>query len=269
MASRHADAAARVAELETELALVVEAEAELVQLGDPAASLPERREALALAQNVTKAREQLAASPPAPDAEEPDEGEAVGARDAAGQAASELAVAHAEATMLAGIVATAEAAVTKAEALDAGAPCPTCGQALGDTFADVQRHRRAELDDAIEQAAAAIARVQVVEARAKETAAGVKVAEAALTKARHAWEAAAKQRARHEAAEEALAKAIAAANAVAVGLADADVATLRAEVDALTNAERRAARAARAAGARTDAARATRRRPPSARDTHR
>src|SRR6266545_3948572 len=52
---------------------------------------------------------------------------------------------------LGGAAARLEAARAAAEAgagLDPGAPCPTCGQPLGDRYAEVRRHRDGELDAA-------------------------------------------------------------------------------------------------------------------------
>jgi len=240
LARRHEEAAQRVAELEAELALVVDAEKELAGIGDPGVLLPERREAVALVSAVARAREQLAQCPRPAEATPPDESAAAAARVAEAEAGGELAGARAEAALLADAVRAAEAAVAKADALDAGAECPTCGHELGDTFVQVQTHRRADLDAAIERAAQAVEAGRVLAQRAAELAAAARAHEAALASARQSWDLASKQRARHETTEESLVKAIAAANAVQDGLADVDFAALSAEVDQLARAERRA-----------------------------
>lgn len=240
LARRHEEAALRVAELEAELELVVAAEVELAEIGEPGTRLPERREAVALVSALAQARRQLAECPPPAAADPPDETAALAARAAEAEAAAELAGARAEAALLAEAVHAAEAAVAKAEALDAGADCPTCGQELGETFVQVQSHRRADLDAALERAAQAVDAGRALAQRVAELAGAARAAESELTEARRAWDEAAKQRALHESAEESLVKAIAAANAVEAGLADADLGALSAEVDALTRAERRA-----------------------------
>jgi exonuclease SbcC len=85
----------------------------------------------------------------------------VEARERYGGASAELAVAG---KRLEG----AQAAVEGAGALDRAAPCPTCGQALGDAFEAVRAHREAELAAATAEAERLGAAVAGLEAAGNE-----------------------------------------------------------------------------------------------------
>jgi DNA repair protein SbcC/Rad50 len=169
--------------------------------------------ALAKAQRDAEGAEELERARAAAD-------EAVEAADAALAAARER---HAELSEAAGAAAARlEAARTTAElvaALDPEAPCPTCGQPLGDRHAEV-RHRHAE-----ELEAAGRRHREAVEAKRAAVAEGKRLAErrAALVGER--------ERAAAAEAKAAKAAALAEAAADALELATADVAARQAALD--------------------------------------
>src|SRR5437899_908143 len=87
-----------------------------------------------------------------------EQGEAAAAAVAghrAGEAAGRLAAAEAALTAVRGRVEAAAAEARAADGLDPAAPCPLCGQGLGTTFDEVQRHRDAARREAEGAAAAA------------------------------------------------------------------------------------------------------------------
>jgi exonuclease SbcC len=122
--------------------------------------------------------------------------------------------------------------------------CPLCGQELGDAFAAVQAHRRAEVAEAEDRLASLTVQRGAAASRAREAAGRLEVAERALRQAesaRSAWEVAAGRRAE---VQDAVAQA---AKAVEV-LADEVPVSLPERVAALETAES-ALRAGRAAAA--------------------
>jgi exonuclease SbcC len=81
----------------------------------------------------------------------------------------------------------AEAALERAGDLDATEPCPTCGQPLGDAFADVVAHRRQEVTDLKKAVAAARKAAREAETTRKAAATRAAAAERAGTQAQRAF----------------------------------------------------------------------------------
>src|SRR6266511_2084896 len=109
---------------------------------------------------------------------------------------------------LGGAAARLEAARAAAEAgagLDPGAPCPTCGQPLGDRYAEVRRHRDGELDAARSAHAKATATLDQAKATGMAMAARRSDLVTTLKGAREAERRAERAAAQVEAAEAALA----------------------------------------------------------------
>jgi DNA repair exonuclease SbcCD ATPase subunit len=146
----HDAAARRAEELAAELAELEGAAGRLAELEKEAAGLSESEEALALVEGVMRARRAMVAVRLPPRPEPPDE-------DAAEQARTEAEGLRAEAAELEGRLAGARAerdraedAVARSSRLSGEEDCPTCGQALGGAFEQVQRHRAVELAEATE-----------------------------------------------------------------------------------------------------------------------
>jgi DNA repair exonuclease SbcCD ATPase subunit len=174
---RHEDASARLAERCAELAELESAAVHLPALTDAAAELAPRRAQLdALEKHdvargrLSRAERELAGAEGAAggEAETPTplpalkvlEEEAAAAGHRSGEAAGRVTAAEAA---LAAARLRLEAAATEVQAaagLDPRAPCPLCGQELGASFDEVQRHREAarqEAADAVGVADAALA----------------------------------------------------------------------------------------------------------------
>jgi DNA repair protein SbcC/Rad50 len=216
-------AAARVAELATAAASLEALEQAREQAGRRAHLAKALEEATG--RRRTSERALAVAEHDAKDAEELERARA--AAEAAVEAVeAELAAArerHAELSEAAGAAAARlEAARTAAErvaALDPDAPCPTCGQPLGDSHTKVRHRHAEELTDAERRHAKAL------EARRAAVAEGKRLAE------RRAALAAECDRARAAEAKAAKAKALAEAAAAALELAAADVAARQAALD--------------------------------------
>ena len=106
----------------------------------------------------------------------------------AGEAAGRLGTAEGAAAAAQAQLEAATAGVRAADGLDPEAPCPLCGQELGASFDEVQRHRRAAHREA--EANAATARSALAAARAERAEAdrAVEAATAALRQARRRHE---------------------------------------------------------------------------------
>jgi exonuclease SbcC len=84
-----------------------------------------------------------------------------------------------------------QAAADRSRSLDASGDCPTCGQALGDSFERVQAHRAAEAEAAAAHVAELSSRLKRAQAESKKTDAAARQAqaeEAAARSRRAEWE---------------------------------------------------------------------------------
>jgi exonuclease SbcC len=236
-AERHEARAAQADQLGPEIRA---ASARVAELGDAAGALDaleQAREQAArrthLAQALEEARGRRRTSERALAAAERDAKDAE--RLAAARAAADRAVAaveeelaaardrHAELSEAAGAAAArleaARAAAERAAGLDPDAPCPTCGQPLGDSHAEVQQRHAEEL------AAARRRGAEAVEARRAVTADGKRLAE------RRAALAGDQERARAAEAKAARATALVEAAGAALEVATADVAARQQALD--------------------------------------
>ncbi|MEA2716367.1 MAG: repair protein SbcC/Rad50 [Actinomycetota bacterium] len=226
--AEHERAVAAAAKLADELAGLEMAAARLTVLQAEAEGWREAEARLRRVEAVVAARAAVAALPPPADPPVPDEEGYEAAR-------AELDTARAEVSRVQAVLDAARAQRTQAAAavdrsaeLTGEADCPLCGQALGDAFEAVQSHRAAELAEA----EGALVEAELDRRRAG-FAAGVaaEAAKALLTDlrlAREAWAAYETTRARRAEAEAALARAEAAHGEP---VAEAEAATLAAEVD--------------------------------------
>ena len=154
---------ARFNELETRVKSLTEAaeaiaaaRAELATLGDTAPALESARRRLEVVRALvdataatTTAEERLAVLRRRDGgADPPDDTDAVRARQAAATAKEDAAGLAATAKAMRQRSDEAEANLLRTDALEGEADCPTCGQTLGDAFADVRQHRLAEVDRA-------------------------------------------------------------------------------------------------------------------------
>ena len=164
------DAARRVETLETELAALEKAQAQLVELTPLADGLADADRQLRAVEAVVAAEAAVAKIEVPPEPTPLDEDAYEDARAAAETAAGRLAELGGLVTGARAELARATELVTKSEGLSGEADCPLCGQALGDAFAQVQEHRATEV-------AEATARLQALEAdhaAASKTAAAAK-----------------------------------------------------------------------------------------------
>ena len=202
---RHEEAAARVAARRAELAELDAAALRLPALTAAAAALGALRAQLdvlgrrdAASARLAAAEGELAAAAPLleppgragnplPALELLEEGAAEASRRA-GEAAGRLAAAEAGAAAAKARLEAAAGDVRAADGLDPAAPCPLCGQELGASFDEVQRHRDAARQEA--EAAAAAARAALTAARAERAAADEadQAATAAVRRARREHE---------------------------------------------------------------------------------
>ncbi len=264
VAKHHAELVARVELLKAEAAALANAESTLATLGDTAAKVATARTAFDALRGLFDARERHEKAEAAWRAVDPDgsvdessdggaesappsDAEAVAARQAAADAQRIAAGVEATAAARAEALKAAQATLKKADALDAEADCPTCGQPLGDTFGQVRAHRAAEVDVAAKAADAAAAEAA---AASKAAAAADKLAgsaEKALADARAQWQREANLRATRQearaavrAARDALVSAESTCDAVTSGLRDTSLEDARAAL-ADTEAADRAA----------------------------
>ncbi|HET7722894.1 MAG TPA: hypothetical protein VFK43_23195, partial [Acidimicrobiales bacterium] len=211
--AEHDAAADQVATLTAELAALEGVDAELAALRPEADGLAGAEARLGLLERLREAEARLDASgPAAPEPPEPDPAPAAALADAAREAAERVADLRGQRTAAATDLARARDALGRTADLSGEADCPLCGQALGDAFEQVRRHRA-------EEAEAAAARVAALDAEAAEAAESARVATAAATEAAQALDAA---RAARVAWERSSASRLA---------AEADVARCRAAVD--------------------------------------
>ncbi|HVV35196.1 MAG TPA: AAA family ATPase [Acidimicrobiales bacterium] len=237
---------ADVQKLEAHAATLATAREELAALGDTAAALSAAREAHAAVTALAKAQATFDAAAAAlaksGSAEPPDDTAAITTRQAASAAAETAAGLVATAQALQANLRAAQANLERTDALEGDADCPTCGQPLGDAFAEVRAHRVAEVAAARDAASDATAKAKAAQAEAKALAAAAEVAERELAAARAAWDNAAKLVAAERAAADALARAREAAagrEELAAGLAACEQADRRAQqlVGELSRAE--------------------------------
>ncbi|MEA3077432.1 MAG: repair protein SbcC/Rad50, partial [Actinomycetota bacterium] len=141
-------ASSRVAALQAELASLSVAASELDGLRPLAEGLDEVESSLVAVRAAVAASTALAALPALDEPVAPDDdglaratAEAASAKEALDTLAGSLQAAGSE-------VERARAQLARSATLSADEDCPVCGQSLGDAFASVQDHRRAELADA-------------------------------------------------------------------------------------------------------------------------
>src|SRR6266542_2452965 len=222
-AERHEARASAAAALDPEIEAAEALDDELAAVAAPLAELERAREAHAERQGLVRAlddagkRERVASDVLAHARRDAAAtAELVAAREAA-EAAVEMLEGELEAARehhnalgreLGGAAARLEAAREAAEAgagLDPGTACPTCGQPLGDRYAEVRRHRDVELDAARTAHAKAAAALDEAKAAGMALAARRSDLAGELKRAREAERRAERATAQVEAAEAALA----------------------------------------------------------------
>ncbi|MBV8159376.1 MAG: hypothetical protein JO265_00480, partial [Acidimicrobiia bacterium] len=200
----------RVTDLEHELHSLVEAAETLGSLEGEAAGLAHAEQRLVAVQAVDRGRAAVAELPAVAEPPRPDEEACEAARTEADRLGREVAQAAGLVKAASEEAARAREMSERADALSGAADCPLCGQALGDAFEQVQRHRAEELaraESALEELTAGERALSKTAAAAGEAAdREVK----ALRKAQDLWVAYDKVAERRTAAERALAEALAA-----------------------------------------------------------
>jgi exonuclease SbcC len=206
----HELAAKEVETLTAELAELTSVEAELAALTPDADGLAAAESRLAELERVAAAEARLAklpdvAEPPGATASVLDELASAAERAAARaeEAAATLHGATARRSAAEAELARATEAASRSGTLSGEADCPLCGQALGDAFEQVQRHRAEEAEAARERLAALDADLAGATAEARAARSAADEAAAALgaaRQARQAWERA--TAARRDAADE-------------------------------------------------------------------
>ncbi len=208
--AEHERAQKRVTELEAEVKGLAEAAEALAKLEPDAKGLAKAEQRLAAVQVVDRARAALAELPAVDEPARPEEKAFDTARADAERAGRELAEVEGRLKAAADELTRAKEMVGRASALSGEADCPLCGQALGDAFEQVQRHR----DEEVTRAEAAVkeltatqrAMTKVAAAAAKEADNQAKV----LKKAQELWVAHEKVVERRATAQRALDEALAA-----------------------------------------------------------
>jgi exonuclease SbcC len=173
---RHEEAKERLARRRGELAELEEAAKQLPALTAAAGALRPLRARLEAIEKRDAARARLAAATaglpaePLPALEPLEEAVTVASRRS-GEALGRVTAADAALAAAAGRLEVAAKEARTAEVLDPDAPCPLCGQELGASFDEVQRHRdiaRREAEAAVESARAEVAAARAERAAAEE-----------------------------------------------------------------------------------------------------
>jgi exonuclease SbcC len=205
---RHEEATARSATRRAELTELESAAEHLPGLLAAAGDLPLLRSRMEAVQKRDAARARLAAAetelaratPPGPaDAREPYltdplpaldslEAAAAAASRRSGEVAGRVTAAEAAVAAARGRLDAAARETRTAEGLDPDAPCPLCGQELGASFDEVQRHREASRQEAETAAEAAAAELQAARSERAVAEQAELAAAAALRRARREHE---------------------------------------------------------------------------------
>ena len=187
-----------IASVTEELAGLERAEAALAEAEQRAAHLGPSQTVAALLTDAHRAATELAALPEPAEPEPVDEAGLEGSERAALAARSALGAAEGMSEAAARELDRAQQALARSAQLSEGADCPLCGQALGDAFAQVQRHRRQELAEAEQHQRDAAEAVRVAAAAAAEALSDLERANRRAAQARQersAWEQATRTRA--------------------------------------------------------------------------
>lgn len=147
-------ARSRIAEKEAELALLTSSAVELEAAQAAAEGLDDLEVELARVRAVVEAEATLAGLPAIVDVAEPDDAALEAARVAAEELRAQLEGVSGEHRAAVAELERARAQLEKSSALSASEDCPLCGQSLGDAFASVQEHRRAEVTEASDRVTA-------------------------------------------------------------------------------------------------------------------
>ncbi len=137
-----------VTRLTAELATLDDATIRLDSLRSAAASLPALEAEVALARAVAEAEARLEDTPTPVEPPALDEPRVLARRADVEQLQAAVATLDGQRQAANAELARARAAVERAAELSDDADCPVCGQALGESFAQVQQHRAAEVTDA-------------------------------------------------------------------------------------------------------------------------
>lgn len=181
----------RVAEREKELAELATAGDELAAAQAEAEGLEALDAEVPLVQVVVRAAAAVAALPPAEgdaDEEAPSELEIDRLRAEAEEVRRELGGVEGELRAARAEVERARQQLERSASLSAEEACPVCGQALGDAFAAVQDHRRAEVDEATARVASLTETHSTVGGRAEALTTGLRDAVEAHRRAVIAFE---------------------------------------------------------------------------------
>jgi exonuclease SbcC len=191
-------AEAEVASLSKELEGLSRAEARIAELAPAAAQLAEAEERLQLLKALSEATRALLALPELPEPPEPDEAGLSRAERRARAASNALGGASGRRQAAAEALERAKESLARSEELSGEAECPLCGQPLGRAFAQVQAHRRAELNSAAQGLTAAEEAFQAASAEAEEALSELQRHQQEVNSAREAkaaWEKASGKRA--------------------------------------------------------------------------
>ncbi|MDP1793838.1 MAG: SMC family ATPase [Acidimicrobiales bacterium] len=253
VAGRFAELEKRFKSLSETVEAIAAARSEAATLGDTAARLDAARRLLDLARALTdtaaaktRAEKALAVfGDISPETEPPDDADAVKARAVAATASSDAASLAATAKAMKARSDEAEANLIRTDALEGDAECPTCGQALGDSFAAVRAHRVGEVDATRKQFDQADKAARQAQKTAAEAAHLADVADKALTAAKQEWQRQAAARAEQADVQAAVRTATTAFDrarqvAADAGVADTDLASVHAAFTEAEAADRRA-----------------------------
>ena len=209
-AAQRDNATKQVATFERDRAELERAAVELARLQPDADGVAELERDIRRLDAVLDARRALAAlpvveapAPPADDEAEAARAEAEGAGAALAALDAELRAAQVEWRRV-------EESAGRAAGLSGEAECPLCGQALGDAFESVQRHRAEELDEVARRVEELSRRQKKAATRARAGRAASDRAATAVKRAREAWATYEQAAARRATVEETLAAAVAA-----------------------------------------------------------
>ena len=209
-AAQRDNASKQVATFERDQSALERAAGELARLQPDADGVEELARDLRRLDAVLEARRALAAlpvqEPPAPPADD----EAEAARAAAETAGAALAALDAELRAAQAEQQRVADGAGRAADLSGEAECPLCGQALGDAFEAVQRHRAEELDEVTRRVEELARRQKEAATHAQASRVAADRAATAVKRARDAWTVYEQAAARRTALEETLASAVAA-----------------------------------------------------------
>ena len=199
----------RVAQLEAELVDLARAESDLGQLREAAQGIDQLDEELRMVRAATEAAAALDQLPVAPLVEPPDEELVEAARATADELRGRLDSVLGEVRAAEASLGRERVQLARSSELAPDQDCPVCGQALGQAFAQVQLHRRTEVEEAQRCLDELVGERDRLVALSQQAADDLQRQLTSCRTARQAWEAAQHLRARRAAAVQAWEAAVA------------------------------------------------------------